>query len=89
MEVVGPKNSVISEASPGYTGKRILVASFQPAVKCLKEGLKQVTGKGIFQGKPDLVMRPMEMSEGGLSEVEERVLLEVGHAAGAKRVSVA
>ncbi len=59
-----------------------------PAVECMKEGLAKVGTKGLFKRKPKLLIYPRAMTEGGLSEVEERCLLEVGHAAGAGKVEV-
>ena len=71
-----------------YVGRRILVGTFQPAVDCLREGMKQLGLSGILKRKPILRLEAMEMNEGGLSEVEERCLREVGLTAGARSVEV-
>ena len=44
--------------------------------------------RGFFTPQPRLLFQPLEMIEGGLSEVEERVFLELGASAGARHVKV-
>ncbi|MCQ4265566.1 hypothetical protein NAU80_22300, partial [Pseudomonas stutzeri] len=84
---VNGKTITVEPTTP-FTTTRLLVGTFMPAVECLKEGLSKVGATGIFKGKPKLLILPMAMAENGLSEVEERCLLEVGHSAGAGKVEV-
>jgi hypothetical protein len=49
---------------------------------------KEVKSRGLFSAQPRLLVQPLEMTEGGLSEVEERVFLELGEGAGARHVKV-
>ena len=42
----------------------------------------------IFAVSPQVLIQPLEMLEGGLSEVEERVLKEIAIGAGASKVVV-
>ena len=35
---------------------------------------------------PERIVQPMEMTDGGLSQVEERVIMDMAYGAGAKRV---
>ncbi len=71
-----------------FTTTRMLVGTFMPAVDCMKDGLSKVGATGFFKKKPLLLIYPRIMTEGGLSEIEERSLLEVGHSAGAGKVEV-
>ena len=71
-----------------YATKRLLVGTFQPAVDCLKKGLKEAGVIGLFKPKVVLFIHAREMSEGGLSEVEQRCLNELGLAAGAQKVEI-
>lgn len=71
-----------------FTTTRMLVGTFMPAVECMKKGLKKVGAIGLFKSKPKLVIHPKIMTEGGLCEVEERCLLEVGYSAGASKVEL-
>ena len=69
-----------------FTTTRMLVGDFQSAQRTLKSALAQVGGASFLA--PNLLMHPLEMVEGGLSQIEERVLLELAKGAGASKVVV-
>ncbi|MFT5709054.1 MAG: rod shape-determining protein MreB [Oceanospirillaceae bacterium] len=71
-----------------FTTTRMLVGTFMPAVNCMKEGLSKLGATGFLKMKPKLIIYPKAMIEGGLSEIEERCLLEIGHCAGAAKVEI-
>lgn len=73
------------EEEPGtpFTTKRLLIGAFKPAEKALSEGVDRLRGRGAFKKSFRAVIHPVNMSEGGLSEVEERVLRELVRSAGA------
>jgi len=48
----------------------------------------KVIGRGLFTASPGVVIQPMEITDGGLSEVEERVFRELAMGAGAAKVVV-
>ena len=75
-------------ASPSFTTQRLLVGQFQAAQKALRSGIRELIGGGWIAVKPRMLMQPLERIEGGLSEVEERVLRELAIGAGARRVVV-
>ena len=74
--------------TPGFTTTRLLVGQFQAAQAALKEGLGKVAGRGLFTASPGVVIQPLEMIDGGLSEIEERVFRELAAGAGAAKVVV-
>jgi hypothetical protein len=74
--------------TPGFSTTRLLVGQFQVAEAALKEGLGKVVGRGLFTASPGVVIQPLEMTDGGLSEVEERVFRELAAGAGAAKVVV-
>src|SRR5690349_16304684 len=78
------------EVSPAtaFTTQRLLVGHFANAETALKAGFRNAMGSGWFKPSPDVVMHPLEMTEGGLSEIEDRILRELAIGAGARRVSV-
>ena len=76
------------EAQPPFTTIRLLIGQFDVAESLLKRALKQVSSAGFFALSPHVVIHPLEMVEGGLSEVEERVFREVALGAGASKVAV-
>jgi len=71
-----------------FTTARLLVGQFTIAANTLKDALKQITGGKLFAPSPNVVIQPLEMTEGGLSEIEERALREVAIEAGANKVVV-
>lgn len=75
-------------APKSFTTKRLLVGDFTLAEATLKSGLKKLFEGRWFTASPAMVIHPMEMVDGGLSQVEERVFLELGASAGARKVSV-
>lgn len=83
----GTRSISVTPSEP-FTTTRLLVGTFMPAVDCMKDGLQQIGATGFLKRKPKLVIFPKALTEGGLSEVEERCLLEVGYSAGAGSVEV-
>lgn len=71
-----------------FTTTRCLIGQFGPAQALLKATLKPLVKGGFLALAPRLVIHPVEMAEGGLSEVEERVLREVALGAGAAKAVV-
>jgi rod shape-determining protein MreB len=88
MVLTANGNTINVEPTKPFTTTRLLVGTFTPAVECLKEGLLKVGATGFLKGKPKLLILPQSMTEGGLSEIEERCLLEVGLSAGAGKAEI-
>ena len=76
------------EAQPPFTTARLLIGQFSAAENLLRRALKETVKGGLFAVSPQVLIQPLEMIEGGLSEVEERVLREVAMGAGASKVVV-
>jgi hypothetical protein len=81
----GEEASVIAEVP--FSTTRLLVGHFESAEKTLKAALAKAGG-GSFVLRPRMLVHAMELVEGGLSQIEERVLHEMGIGAGAKKVVV-
>lgn len=88
IEVVNLKDTRIAAGSASFTTTRLLVGDFVQAEELLARLVKDVLSKGFFSAKPRLVIQPLEMTEGGLSMVEERIFLELGAGTGARHVKV-
>ena len=69
-----------------FTTERLLIGNFTVAQTLLKKGLKIVMGKKFFA--PVVIMHPIEKIDGGLSQVEDRVLKDLAIVAGAQKVVV-
>ncbi|GLS15569.1 hypothetical protein [Hydrogenophaga electricum] len=70
---------------PQSVSPRMLIGAFAVAAGELSALVKTVR-RGLWA--PVMLMHPMERIEGGLTEVEHRVFLELGRGAGAARVGV-
>lgn len=75
-------------ATEPFTTRRLLVGEYDPAVRALHAAMESVRFGHKYFAAPKVVIHPLAMSEGGLSAVEERILLEVAEGAGASRVAV-
>ncbi len=75
-------------ADEPFTTQRLLVGQFAVAERTLKQGLKRLFQGRWFAPSPRAVIHPMEMVEGGLSEIEMRVFNELAAGAGAHKVVV-
>jgi hypothetical protein len=76
------------DAQLPFTTARLLIGQFQAAENVLRHAVKVMSKGGIFAMSPQVLIHPLEMVEGGLSDVEARVLKEVAIGAGASKVVV-
>lgn len=60
-----------------FSTTRLLVGEFSPFETCLKECLLKVRPRSLFGIAPVIVIQATAMNEGGLCEVERRILPEV------------
>ncbi len=75
-------------AETPFSNARMLVCDFSAAAQAFKAALKSAEHDRLFRPPPQIVMHPLEMIEGGLSDVEERLLLELARGAGASKAIV-
>lgn len=85
--IEGKKEREITAQKP-FTTTRLLVGQFQEAASLLRKAIQESGNGGLFQVSPVFVIHPVEMVEGGLSEVEERVFRELALSCGARSVFV-
>jgi len=81
--VEGRKERELAARHP-FTTTRLLVGQFREAAALLGEGVGAMGSRGLV--RPVVVLHPMDMVEGGLSEVEERLLVELAKSIGARKV---
>ena len=62
--------------------------NFTAAEHALKVSLKEIAKERFFSVAPHVVIQPLEKIEGGLCEIEERIIRELGIGAGASKVMV-
>lgn len=77
-------------SEPPFTTDRLLVGEFDQASAVLKKGMVQVYSgvNKLFLPSPAVIIQPMAMAEGGLSQVEERCLQELAMVSGARKAIV-
>ena len=85
--IEGKKEREIVAQKP-FTTTRLLVGQFKDTESLLRKGIQEIGSGGLFQVSPVVVMHPIEMVDGGLSEVEERVYRELALSVGARSVFV-
>lgn len=71
-----------------FTTHRLLVGEFSNAEQLLTRLVKELNGSNWFALSPSILVHPLEMVDGGLSQVEERVFLELGLGARARAAKV-
>tara|TARA_R110002167_G_scaffold297462_2_gene501781 strand:+ start:210 stop:518 length:309 start_codon:yes stop_codon:yes gene_type:complete len=71
-----------------FTTTRLLIGKFYVAEECLKNAVKEYGAIGFFKRAPKIIIQPHEYLEGGLSEVEDRILREIALGAGAREAHV-
>ena len=82
------QKEAIELALEPFSTKRLLVGEFTTAEKYLKAVIKKVHDGKWFSASPVVIIHPMEMVDGGLSQIEERALIELAAGAGARKVVV-
>lgn len=75
-----------SYAEKPFTTERLLVGIFTEAEPALTKLVKKVLPKGFITKSPQVVIHPVAMVDGGLSEVEERIFKELALGSGAIKV---
>lgn len=75
-------------AQNGFTTERLLVGNFIIGEDFLKKSIKEILPKKFFTQIPSVLIQPMEMIEGGLSDIESRVFRELALGAGAVKVAL-
>lgn len=73
------------DAEQTFTSTRLLVGQFMIAEACLKQAMVSVVKRGWFTRSPRVLIQAMEMVEGGLGDIEERIFRELALGAGAHK----
>jgi actin-like ATPase involved in cell morphogenesis len=88
QKISGERTSETVSAPEPFSTSRLLVGNMSLAERYLAEGIKKVLPAKLIKRHPAVLIHPIEMTEGGLSEVETKVLHELAAAAGARKVVV-
>ncbi|MFB2653671.1 MULTISPECIES: rod shape-determining protein [Shewanella] len=85
-EAAGMSGKDVRLVNP-FSHPRMFVASFELAEKLLQYGISQLHTSG-FRAAPRVIVHQLEKTEGGLTDIEDRVLRELALGAGAREVVI-
>ncbi|PQJ49315.1 rod shape-determining protein MreB [Vibrio jasicida] len=71
-----------------FSHPRSFVADFYVAEKLIQHGLYKVHKSNFFKPAPRIIMHQLEKTDGGLTNIEERVLRELALGSGAREVVI-
>jgi rod shape-determining protein MreB len=83
---VGDGQTLDRMAPQPFSHPRTLLANFTNAESFLKSLIAELKGGFLF--KPRMLLHPLERTEGGLTQIEERAFEELCRGAGASKVKV-
>ncbi|GAB4186245.1 MAG: YjaA family stress response protein [Wenzhouxiangellaceae bacterium] len=88
MKHIESGNQLMVKSARPFTTERLLVGDFSAAVEALYPAIQQLYKDKWLSPSPVIIVQPMEMIEGGLSQVEDRLLRELVDRIGARKVVV-
>ena len=87
-DVKAKKGLLNTEVVNGFRHPRTLLADFTVAELVLKHGFRMVISKSLFAPSPIVIFHPLELDEGGYTQVELRAFEELCIQAGARKVYI-
>ena len=87
-EAKAKKGLLNTEVVNGFRHPRTLLADFTVAELVLKHGFRMVISKSLFAPSPIVIFHPLELDEGGYTQVELRAFEELCIQAGARKVYI-
>ena len=83
IQVLAFGNNAKPNSINPFSHPRVIFANFYAGEKLLQEIIKKLLSSSIFTPSPNIVIHPMEKTEGGLTMIEIRAFREMAHGAGA------
>lgn len=79
IEIINITNGLTlkRKATNKFSTDRLLIGNFENASELLLEMLQEMSGKKFFNPSLWIVVQPMDKKEGGLSQVEERSIIDL------------
>lgn len=76
------------QSTSPFSSNRLLVGNFTAADELLRGLIAEIAPKKLLKLPHKAVIHPKEMVEGGLSQVEERLFIELARGTGASKVAI-
>lgn len=86
LSVLG--ESTVSEEHAAFSHPRSLIGQFVEGQQALTRALAKAYPTKLLTRRPRMVIHAKELIEGGLTQIEERALMEMGLGAGAVKVKI-
>lgn len=83
-----PATGTVVEEIGEFSHPRSLLGQFSVGEQTLARALARAYPARFLKPRPFLILHPKEIVDGGLTEIEERALAEMGLGAGALRVKI-
>ena len=78
LRLLDPSRTQVARSLEGFSSTRLLIGGFSEALRTLEQGVSDLQSSASVQLRgADLLLHPLELVEGGLCEVEERVLRDL------------
>jgi rod shape-determining protein MreB len=87
-EVTAYGNNAQNKALNPFSHPRALLKDFFVAERLLQIIVKKLIGKKFITAAPEIIIHPMEKTEGGLTMIEIRAFREMGLGAGGRAVAI-
>jgi len=89
LRLLDPSRTQVARSLQGFSSTRLLIGGFSEALRTLEQGVRDLQASASVQLRgADLLLHPLEQVEGGLSEVEERVLRDLAAGLGPRSVVI-
>lgn len=83
-----PSRGLVVEEEGAFSHPRSILGQFQAGEQALRRAVAAAFAGKLLTPRPNLIVHPKEILEGGLSEIEQRALTEMALGAGAVRVAI-
>lgn len=87
IELHNLTSGAVARGTANFSSKRLLLGDYPAAEILIKELFVQVKSASWLQSAR-IVIQPLEMTEGGLSWVEEKTFNELGLSVGARQIKL-
>lgn len=75
-------------AGNGFSHPRVLIGSFDLAAEAMRFHIKELLRGKLWIIRPIIIMHPLTKLEGGLTQIEERVMKDLALISGAREVYI-
>lgn len=85
MEVLNVDTGIVVAGNPAspFSTSRLLLGEFDPALELLRSLIKKVRSNRVLKPFLNVILQPLDLIDGGVSDVEKGTLVNLGLQSGA------